>query len=392
MDGARKVAGAPSTAKAGGSAALHHSAMMVWPRRAVGKLQPVDPAPQLSDGETMKSVSVARAAMFAHMIVLTMLATPALAQNNFRPSFGAPGGNNPFASTPPATPAVPQPAPESSAPETRTSEASPQDSGALALSANFSADEKRIPGGLAWRVFRDGLDGEGKRALVAESSESTPIFILPFGDYFVHVAYGLASAVRRVSIAAPRQSERLALNAGGLKVLGMLGDARISPERLSVSVFVPEGANPQGKLVARDVRPGRLLRLPEGTYHLISTYLDAPSAGGAGGSTNSVVDADVRIQAGRTTEATLRHRAALMTLKLVNGPGGEALANTSFTVLTPGGDVIREMIGAFPSLVLAEGEYVAIARRDGRTYQGAFTVRSARDLDVELLAREPQKQ
>ena len=168
----------------------------------------------------------------------------------------------------------------------------------------------------------------------------------------------------------------------------MLGDQRISQERLSVSVFVPEGANPQGKLVARDVKAERLLRLPEGTYHIISTYLEPPTAGLSAAPTNSIVDADVRIQPGKTTEATLRHRAALMTLKLVNAPGGEALANTSFTVLTPGGDVIREMIGAFPSVVLAEGEYVAIARRDGRTYQGAFTVRSARDRDVEILARE----
>ena len=55
---------------------------------------------------------------------------------------------------------------------------------------------------------------------------------------------------------------------------------------------------------------------------------------------------------------------------------------------TNGGDVIREMIGAFPSLVLAEGEYVAIARRDGRTHQGTFTVRSGRDQDVEILTRE----
>ena len=106
----------------------------------------------------------------------------------------------------------------------------------------------------------------------------------------------------------------------------------------------------------------------------------------------AVVEADVRIQPGRTTEATLRHRAAQITLKLVNAAGGEALANTSFTVLTPGGDVLREMIGAFPTLILAEGEYVAIARRDGRTYQGAFSVRTGRDRDVEILAREAARE
>ena len=77
----------------------------------------------------------------------------------------------------------------------------------------------------------------------------------------------------------------------------------------------------------------------------------------------------------------------MLTLKLVNNPGGEALANTSFSVLTPGGDVIRELIGAFPSLVLAEGEYVVIARRDGKTFQATFTVQSTLDREVEVIAR-----
>jgi len=35
------------------------------------------------------------------------------------------------------------------------------------------------------------------------------------------------------------------------------------------------------------------------------------------------------------TDATLRHRAATMTLKLVSGPGGEALANTPSRFLRP---------------------------------------------------------
>jgi hypothetical protein len=46
--------------------------------------------------------------------------------------------------------------------------------------------------------------------------------------------------------------------------------------------------------------------------------------------------------------------------------------------------VIRELIGAFPALVLAEGEYVAIARHEGKTYQNVFRVHSTRDADVEI--------
>ena len=83
----------------------------------------------------------------------------------------------------------------------------------------------------------------------------------------------------------------------------------------------------------------------------------------------------------------LRHRFATLTLKLVNTAGAEALANTSFTILTPGGDLIRELVGAFPSLVLAEGEYVVIARHDAKTYQSTFEVQSGLDRDVEVIAQ-----
>jgi hypothetical protein len=116
-------------------------------------------------------------------------------------------------------------------------------------------------------------------------------------------------------------------------------------------------------------------------YHVVSTY----------GGSNSIVRADIRVTSGKVTKAQMHHRAATVTLKLVSQPGGEARANTQWSVLTPGGDVIRELIGAFPSLTLAEGEYVAIARNDGRTYQGEFRVRGGADRDVEVLARESRR-
>jgi hypothetical protein len=43
-------------------------------------------------------------------------------------------------------------------------------------------------------------------------------------------------------------------------------------------------------------------------------------------------------------------------------------------VLTPGGDVIREAIGAFPQVILAEGDYVLIARQEGQVYSRDFKV------------------
>jgi hypothetical protein len=242
-----------------------------------------------------------------------------------------------------------------------------------------------------WRIFRERPDANGVHQLVAESSDLAPALTLPDGDYIVHAAYGLAAVTRRVVISSNTVNERIPLNAGALQIAGLLGEAPIPPARLKLDLYVPERTGQTEKLVAANVKPGDTIRLPEGNYRIVSTYLDAnvpastPAiAGLPANATNSVINAEVRIEAGKATDAIVRHRASNITLKLVNVPKGEALANTSFTVLTPGGDVIRELIGAFPSLVLAEGEYVAIARHDGKTFQNVFKVHSTRDADVEI--------
>jgi len=67
--------------------------------------------------------------------------------------------------------------------------------------------------------------------------------------------------------------------------------------------------------------------------------------------------------------------------------GGEALANTAWSVITPGGDVIKESIGAFPKVVLSEGEYRAIAKNEGKVFERPFNVVNGVDGEVEVVAR-----
>ena len=126
-----------------------------------------------------------------------------------------------------------------------------------------------------------------------------------------------------------------------------------------------------------DVAGGDVALLPEGTYYIISNYGDA----------NSVVRSDIRVQAGKLTDVIITHRAAVITLKLVSDKGGEALANTAWSVITPGGDVIKESIGAFPRVVLSEGEYRAIAKNEGKVYERSFNVVNGVDGEVEVVAR-----
>ena len=279
----------------------------------------------------------------------------------------------------------------------------------LNLSAALNGVGAPLTGGLRWRVFAAEADPDGSHSLIVESSLPQPTLTIPAGDYVVHVAFGLASAAKRVTLGAEVRSERLTLSAGVLKIEGTNADAPIDPSKLSLAIYVPQNRNPLGKLVYAKGKAGDTIGLPEGAYHIVSTYLDTVGAGSgvnaaanSGKSavlappvaipSNSIVNADIKVISGKRIDVTIRHRCATMTLKLVNKAGGEALANTTFTVLTPGGDVIRELVGAFPSLVLAEGEYVIIARHDAKIYQSTFQVQTGMDRDVEVVAQESGKQ
>lgn len=245
------------------------------------------------------------------------------------------------------------------------------------LSAVYAGDQRPIQSGLVWRVFEERGDGT-RPVVLKKSTAATATFALPPGNYTVHAAYGFAGASKRITVQQGSPVvERLTISAGALKIGGTIGDNPITGNRLSVSVYVPIGNNSEGRLVASKVRGGEVVRLPEGPYHVVSTY----------GESNAIMRADLTVEPGRVTEATLNHRAATVTLKLVASAGGEAFAGTAFSVLTPGGDVIREAIGAFPSVTLAEGDYVLIARHEGQIYTREFKVESGLDRDIEVLAK-----
>ena len=72
--------------------------------------------------------------------------------------------------------------------------------GVLSLTARYGKDLPVVNGGLVWRVFADKPDDTGTFKLVREERGATPNIVLPPGNYVVHVALGLVSAVRAVSL------------------------------------------------------------------------------------------------------------------------------------------------------------------------------------------------
>jgi hypothetical protein len=249
---------------------------------------------------------------------------------------------------------------------------------ALALSARFGKNASAIDGGLTWRVYAAKPDPEGKFRLVTEDKSPTPTLVLPAGAYIVHVGFGLATAVKPVRLDGPTVREEFDLPAGALRMEGRVGDARIPSGQISFDVYKGSQFEPGDRRpIAEHILTGAVLVVPEGIYYIVSNYGDA----------NSVVRSDIRVQAGKLTYITINHRAAAITFKLVADKGGEAFANTAWSVLTPGGDVIKESIGAFPRVILAEGEYRAIARNEGRVFEREFKVVAGVDGDLEVLAR-----
>lgn len=252
--------------------------------------------------------------------------------------------------------------------------ASPVMQGVMSLQATYAGTGRPVGRDLSWRVYQVSA---GEPSLVASSNDPRPNFALPPGDYIIHVTHGLAAATKRIPMQSRPVSDRLQLNAGGLVLRAKLADVPIQSERQSISIYIPAPNDSEAKLVTKTLKAGELLRLPEGQYHVVSTYAGS----------NSVVRADINVQSGKVTEATINHRAATVTLKLVRQQGGVAIANTSWTVQTPGGDIISEALGAFPTMELAEGEYDVVARNDGREYKDKVKVVSGVNRDHEVVMR-----
>lgn len=126
-----------------------------------------------------------------------------------------------------------------------------------------------------------------------------------------------------------------------------------------------------------DIAANQVVRLNAGTYHVVSEY----------GDVNAVIRADIQVEAGKITQATIQHRAADITLKLVSTPGGEAIADTAWAVLTASGDIVSESVSAFPSMVLGEGQYAVVARNKNKNYTRDFSVKAGENMDVEVLLK-----
>lgn len=246
------------------------------------------------------------------------------------------------------------------------------------LEARLKNDGEVLPSGVTWRVFAGHPDPDNKLPLIGEAGGGPVDVRLPPGEYLVHAAYGRAGATKKIRVGPNGGGDTVIINAGGLKLSALVGENEpLGATDVSFDVYAPDGdGSDERVLLVSDAPPDQIIGLNAGIYHVICRY----------GEANAVVRADIRVEPGNLTEATVYQKAARLTLKLVSEHGGEALANTSWSVVTSEGDRVLESVGAFPSAVLAAGDYTAVANHQGRSFQRDFKVEAGLDRDIEVIA------
>jgi hypothetical protein len=257
-------------------------------------------------------------------------------------------------------------------PESRTS-------GQVAFTAHLTEESPPLDKGVVWRIFRDKPGPDGKLRLLSSHRDASPQLRLEVGDYLVNAAYGRANLTRKVTVVAGRAApEKFIISVGGLRVSAVLASGEAVAENAAVYSILSDERDQFGNRIPVMVgaKPGMVVRLNAGIYQIQSVFGDA----------NAIVRGEVTIEPGKITDATLTHSAARITFRLVQRAGGEALADTQWTITGAQGEAVKESTGAIPTHTLAPGSYVASARRHGLTFKRDFSVQSGDNVYVEVVA------
>ena len=278
----------------------------------------------------------------------------------------------------PIAPSVPG-APPPSPPSAPASTAQIQLPVPVTFKALVSEAGPKLQAGLTWRVYTSKTPpAGGSYELLSTHREAAPTAALLPGEYLVNAAYGLSNLTKKIKVEKGRSiEETFVLNTGGLKLAALLPDGGpLSGSAVRYDILSDEEDQfGNRQMVLRDAKPGLVIRLNAGAYRIECVHGDA----------NATVKADVTVEPGKVTEATLKQTGAKTTFKLVQTLGGEALADTKWTILTSAGDVVKENAGALPTHILAPGSYAVVADHAGVSYTRKFSIESGEAKQVEVV-------
>jgi len=244
----------------------------------------------------------------------------------------------------------------------------------VVLDAGYVTSEGTILGSGAkaedsvWEV-RDPKDD-----VVASDHKPVPRFILPAGNYLLHLSRGQAAAQKPFTVAAGDSiNVALTMDAGKLLVSGVY--ARGGPKidkGISVEVrALPKSEAEDGDMIAAAYDPISQFDLPSGTYDVVVSV----------GEARKMVRAEVK--SGSTTRLDVNIEAGVLGLKTGNG--------RTIEIFGAERDINNERQRVYAShepdlnLALNAGNYVAVVEyEDDRRVEKAFTVVPGKRVDVQV--------
>ncbi|MBY7649393.1 MAG: hypothetical protein C4617_02575 [Candidatus Liberibacter europaeus] len=236
-----------------------------------------------------------------------------------------------------------------------------------------------INSGISWHVFDTSPNKKEILSPIKKIIGGKISLELFAGDYLVSASFGHAGVVKKLTVRPTEkiQNHVFVLNAGGVRLHSIYeANSLILDDELKFSIYSNPNQTPI--IIADKVRAGIIVRLGANNYQITSNY----------GNYNAVVSTIVKVEPGKIIDVTIQNRSAKVTFKLVSEEGGEAIADTAWLISTISGDTIGESIKASPSMILAEGDYVAVARNKDRIYHRDFSVISGKNMSVEILLRQ----
>ena len=240
----------------------------------------------------------------------------------------------------------------------------------------------RLQAGITWRVYEAKTSpAAAGYKLVSTHRDPMPTAALLPGEYLVNAAYGLSNLTKKIKVESGRSiEETFVLNTGGLKLAALLADSTPLPATAARYDILSDEEDQFGnrQMVLRDAKPGIVIRLNAGAYRIECLYGDA----------NAIAKADITVEPGKVTEATLKQTGAKTTFKLVQTLGGEALADTKWTLLTSAGDVVKENAGALPTHILAPGSYAVVADHAGESFTRKFSIEPGEPKQIEVVVED----
>lgn len=251
----------------------------------------------------------------------------------------------------------------------------PQPDQPISMSAVIKQGGALIPTGLIWRVFGTETDASGQPKMLFRSEDAIASLGLPIGEYVVHVSYGRAQSSDTLNVEMGPNIKSIVLDAGAIRLRSAVStEINIPPEQLKFDIFT-DGLDGEKIPVALNIDQNTMVHLNAGIYKIVSRW----------GKENALVRADIKVGPGEVTEATLFHKAAQVSFSLVSKAGGEAIADVDWKLSDSAGDSLFTHRGAFPSTVLAQGDYSIIAQTGDTVYNREFQVQPGRPINVEVL-------